>query len=262
MSIIDSHIHCGIQNVDLPFEHIEPLLLGAGIEGACLFAPVEDIYDRYDARFQDTPSWMRTRHAANHYVLDLAVRKPRIFPYLFVWNDFAVEELRESFCGIKWHRHPNEPVYHYDDPGCARILREVTDRRLPVVLEESFENTLRFAFRLAPEAVIIIPHLGMLNGSYGTLERAGLWNRNNTYADTALASKADMRHFLEHYGPERLLFGSDFPFGDPASELAKVRSLGLAEMDLESVLGGNILRLIGEVSTDPSPRIKGESLSC
>jgi predicted TIM-barrel fold metal-dependent hydrolase len=55
-----------------------------------------------------------------------------------------------------------------------------------------------------------------------------------------------MRHFLELYGPERLLFGSDFPFGDPSGELEKVRSLGLSAADLELVLSGNILRLIGE----------------
>ena len=261
MIIVDSHIHCGIQNVTLPFEHIEPLLRKAGIEGACLFAPVEDIYDRYDERFQDTASWMRIRRAANRYVLDLAVGKPHLYPYLFVWNDFAIDELREPFFGIKWHRHTNEPVYHYDDPRCARILRTITDRRLPVVLEESFENTLRFCFRLAPEAVIIIPHLGMLNGSYGALERAGIWKRNNTYADTALASKGDMRHFLEHYGPERLIFGSDFPFGDPSFELEKVRSLGLLSEDGERVLGGNILHLIREASTCSSPLIRGESLS-
>ena len=53
MKIIDSHIHCGTQNVDLPFEVISPLLREAGIGGACLFAPVEDVYDRYDPRFRD-----------------------------------------------------------------------------------------------------------------------------------------------------------------------------------------------------------------
>jgi predicted TIM-barrel fold metal-dependent hydrolase len=115
------------------------------------------------------------------------------------------------------------------------------------VLEESFENTIRFITELAPEAVIIIPHLGGLNGTYGALEQAGVWRRDNTYADTALASTSEMRHFVQHYGPERLLFGSDFPFGDPGHELRKVCSLELSEADLEQVAGGNILRLIGGI---------------
>ena len=39
--IIDSHMHCGVQNSNLPFEDIERYLDSAGIQGACLFAPVQ-----------------------------------------------------------------------------------------------------------------------------------------------------------------------------------------------------------------------------
>ncbi len=241
--IIDSHIHCGIQCSHLPFEGIAPLLDQAGITDACLFAPVEDIYDRDDFHFEDTAEWRRIRCAANHYLLDLADRGESIFPYLFVWNDFALEELQRPYRGIKWHRHTDEPEYHYDDPRCAAILAEITRRQLPVVLEESYANTLRFIRKLAPEAVIIIPHLGALNGSYRALEQTGIWKLDNVYADSALATTGEMRHFLEHYGPDKLLFGSDFPFGDPGHELRKITRLGLSPEDFNKVVCGNILGL-------------------
>jgi len=247
MPIIDSHIHCGTQHVDQPYEDIRPLLDDAGIAGACMFAPVEDVYDRYDPGFRDDDRWRRVRHAANRYVLDLARGGAPVFPYLFVWNDFAVEELRDDYRGIKWHRHPNEPVYDYDSPHCAEMIREITRRRLPIVLEESYANTCRFVEQLAPDAVVIIPHLGALNGSYAALEGAGIWRRANTYADTALADTEAMRHFVRHYGPERLLFGSDFPFGTPAHELRSVTELGLSSADFEKVAGGNVRALIDAV---------------
>jgi len=246
--IIDSHIHCGVQHANLPFEHLAPLLRQAGITDACLFAPVEDIYDRDDFHFQDNSQWQQTRRMANRYLLDLAEQGEPVFPYLFVWNDFAVDELRHPYRGIKWHRHDDEPEYQYDDPRCARILEVITRRRLPVVLEESYANTLRLVERLAPEAVIIIPHLGGLNGSYQALERAGIWRRANVYADSALASVADMRHFVERYGADKLLFGSDFPFGAPGQELRKIRQLNLSAGDFEQVVGGNILRLFAAVT--------------
>ena len=247
VKIIDSHMHCGVQNVNLPFEVISPLLEEAGITGSCLYAPVEDIYDRYNPNFQDNLEWRETRHRANRYLLDLAAGNESIFPYFFVWNDFALDELQQEYRGIKWHRHDNEPVYHYDDPRCGEIIQEITRRRLPIVLEESFTNTCRFVEKLAPDAVIIIPHLGALNGSYPALERAGIWERPNTYADTALAPINHMRHFIQSYGSERLMFGSDFPFGMPGHELRKVLSLGLSSYDLDMVLSGNLLRLINEV---------------
>jgi hypothetical protein len=247
MHIIDSHIHCGIQNVDLPFEIIAPLLRDAAITGACLFAPVEDIYDRYNPDFQDNQKWRQTRHAANRYLLDVAGRSEWIFPYLFVWNDFALEELQQSYYGIKWHRHSNEPVYYYQDPRCRQMIQEITKRRMPIVYEETFSNTCRFIEQLAPDALIIIPHLGALNGSYPALERAGIWRRANTYADTALAPVAHMRHFIQHYGAERLLFGSDFPFGAPGHELRKVEALNLSGADMDKVCGGNIMGLINGI---------------
>jgi len=101
--------------------------------------------------------------------------------------------------------------------------------------------------RLAPEAVIIIPHLGGLNGSYQSLDRAGIWRRANVYADSALASTAEIRHFLEHYGPEKLLFGSDYPFGTPGQELGKIERMKLSAVDFEKVVSGNILALINGV---------------
>ena len=245
--IIDSHIHCGVQHSDLPFAEIAPLLREAGITDCCLFAPVEDIYDRDDFHFQDNTHWQQARRAANRYLLDLAEAGEAIFPYLFVWNDFAIEELRRPYRGIKWHRHSYEPIYHYDDPRCGRMLAEISRRRLPVVLEESFDNTLRFIERLAPEAVIIIPHLGGLNGGYQALDRAGVWQRDNVYADTALASPQEMRHFLEHYGPHKLLFGSDYPFGLPAGELRKIERLDLDPADFEQVVAGTVLGLLDAV---------------
>ena len=245
--IIDSHIHCGVLHLDLPFVEIASMLREAGITECGLFAPVEDIYDRDDFHFQDNTHWQQARRAANRYLLDLAEAGEAIFPYLFVWNDFAIEELRRPYRGIKWHRHSYEPIYHYDDPRCGRLLAEITRRRLPVVLEESFDNTLRFVERLAPEAVIIIPHLGGLNGGYQALDRAGVWQRDNVYADTALASPQEKRHLLEHYGPHKLLFGSDYPFGLPAGELRKIERLDLDPADFEQVVAGTVLGLLGAV---------------
>ncbi len=79
------------------------------------------------------------------------------------------------------------------------------------------------------------------------MERAGIWQRPNTYADTALAPIGHMRHFIQTYGPDRLLFGSDFPFGMPGHELRKVLALDLSSTDLGKVLSGNLLGLINDI---------------
>jgi len=92
---------------------------------------------------------------------------------------------------------------------------------------------------------VIIPHLGMLNGGFQVIANAGLWERENVWADTALASRDEIREYIRRYGDQRLLFGSDFPFGSPSAELRKVRSLGLTPEVEAAVLGGNFIRLQG-----------------
>ena len=248
MKIIDSHMHCGIQNSDQPIELIRAYLDRAGIQGACLYPPVEDIYDRYDYHFEDNARWVACRQMANEYLLGIQLRDPDIHAYYFVWNDFRKGELQKGYRGIKWHRHDCEPVYHYDDPACEAFIAEAVRLQLPIVLEESYPNTLYFIRRIAGRTPVIIPHLGGLNGGFEALYESGVWDGETVFADTALASTREMEAFLKRYGSRKLLFGSDFPFGIPASELSKVRHLGLKDEDFENVVNRNILQLIGRAA--------------
>jgi len=245
MRVIDSHIHCGVQNVYQPLAEILPLLENAGIEEACLFAPVEDIYDRTDPDFDDDESWANCRRRAHDYLLDLGRQHPGIYPYYFVWNDFAVEDLDKSFAGIKWHHHAGEPPYRYRDPACTEMIDAICERKLPIVLEETFDRTWKFVSQVAERTEVIIPHLGMLNGGFERLLESGIWDSERVYADTALAGRWEISEFLERYGATRLIFGSDYPFGTPATQLWMLQSLGMEEADLAAVCGANIARLLG-----------------
>lgn len=242
--IIDSHMHCGIQNSNLPFETVKRYIDAGGIDGACLYAPVEDIYDRYDYNFQDNSSWVNRRQHANRYLLNIQGKNKYIFAYYFVWNDFRKDELQKGYKGIKWHRHEYEPTYNYNDPLCEEFLQEVYRLQLPIVFEESFKNTCYFINRVNGRTPVIIPHMGGLNGGFSALFKAGLWENDTVYADTALASRREMEIFLEKYGSEKLIFGSDFPFSTPESELDKVIRLKLSDGDFDNVVSKNILRLL------------------
>lgn len=242
--VIDSHIHCGIQNVYWPWETVQYRLREAGIQGAGLIPPVEDIYDRTDYYFRDTPAWQNCRRQAHNYLLSLADPEINLYPYFFVWNDFAWEELHPAYAAIKWHRHPDEPEYHYEDPRCREFLNQVTARGLPILLEEEPSHTLRLIQELAPKTTFIIPHLGALNGGFELLARAGIWELPRVYADTALASPQTIKTYVDLYGWDRLLFGSDFPFSQPQREKEKLLRLGLPQPALQAILGGNWLRLL------------------
>jgi len=243
--IIDSHLHTGVQHVSWGWEGIRPLLLEAGISGAGVIPPVEDVYDRHHRGFKDTPQWQACRRRAHQYLLALTDPEVRTFPYFFVWNDFAREDLAPEFVAVKWHRHPDEPEYHYHDPRCREFLDAVRRRRLPILLEESLENTLFFLNELAGDLTVIIPHLGALSGGYTALRQAGVFARPNIYADTAVSEPGALEDYVSRYRVSRLMFASDYPFGHPAAELAKVLSLNLPDAQMRGVLGDNFRRVCG-----------------
>ncbi len=241
MKIIDSHVHVGC-NVKTKYYSEEELwrdLQEAGAQGAVIFAFPEDIY-----RIADS---VKSRLRANEYVLNVAEKSSDLYPFYFVWNDYLIPENLDRYSGVKWHRHYDEPRYDYDDPRCREFLKNVKKLRIPVLLEEEFEQTERF-IEENPETVVIIPHMGYLNGGYDQMQ--AFYNKKNIYFDTSTASFEAIKKCLEAVGPERVIFGSDVsgtqePFYNfPKVEIKKLCKLDLKKEDLELILSGNIERII------------------
>ncbi|MGD2269482.1 MAG: amidohydrolase family protein [Desulfobacterales bacterium] len=246
--IIDAHAHCGVQDrsFDQSFEDYLFRVRGSEIDAVVMFPPVMEIYDRYAPHFKDNAEWQQRRKRANDYLLMLNHEELEVIPYFFIWNDFAVDQLTPQHRGIKWHRHAYEPVYHYDDPRCQEAVEAIRRRNMPVVLEEELRNTVRFIREIASGVRVIIPHLGNLNGGYHSISKLGVWEFPNVYADTALASSHEIMDYIVNYGHERLLFGSDFPFGDPRSELLKIQRLRIPPEIKEAIMGSNLKCLLSD----------------
>lgn len=250
---LDAHVHCGIQDQSPPqaLEDYLACLRGTPIPitAAVMFPPVLEVYDRFDPHFRDSPTWRKRRKRANAYLLGLRDRAFTVIPYLFIWNDFDLEQLRPEIQGIKWHRHPGEPEYNYGHAGCRLALEAIRARNLPVVLEEELDNTIRFIRDLAPGVRVVIPHLGGLNGGYQAIKQAGLFALPNVYTDTALADSREIMDYCHAFGRERIFFGSDFPFGHPVQELQKILDLPLDQETKHRLIIVNAQRMLSQNKT-------------
>ncbi len=244
--IIDSHAHCGIRDSSFAqaFEDYYACVKNSLIKTVVMFAPVMEIYDRHDRFFQDSRHWRQKREQANRYICTIGTNELAVIPYFFIWNDFAVSQITPDFKGIKWHRHASEPEYDYDSSLCCSAIADIRQRNMPVVLEEELHHTIRFITERARGIRVIIPHMGGLNGGYEAIKSAGLWQLPTVFADTALASSYEISDYISRYGHNRLLFGSDFPFGDPMGELEKVKRLHLEPDIFRAVTHDNITRLL------------------
>lgn len=227
------------------YEDIAIELDDAGVDAAVCFSPVMEIYDRYNREFRDDEYWQKRRSHSRKYLCSLKNARHRIYPFYFVWNDFDTSEL-SNYCGIKWHRHASEPPYHYDDPKCVSMLEAIREHGFVILLEETYENTLRLVDGIGKGIPFIIPHLGYLNGGIRRLLDEDFWKRKNTYADMSAdcASVDELKEFISRYGPHRLLYGSDYPFSTPLVCKRRIWELNLPPADEELIFHGNILSLL------------------
>lgn len=183
----------------------------------------------------------------------------RIVPFGAMHPDFpdpTKEIARMHALGLKGFKmHPEHQSFAPDEPRMRAIYEAATQYRMIVLFHagadaisptvsgtpQSFAAVLdRFPYLIA-----ILAHLG------GFREWAGVAQHlagRNVWLDTAYTPgnlpDDEFVALVRAHGTDRVLFGSDGPWADPASEIAHIRSLPFSAEELEGILGGNASRLL------------------
>lgn len=239
--VVDNHVHIGIDRDGhaLSADDLVADLDAAGIAAAVAFPP-------------DEPGAGGDFRHSNARVLDAAAAHPeRIIPFCradpAVGAERAIAEAAAAGArGLKLH--PVAQRFAPESPACAAAVQQATDLGWPVLFHAGFgARALGAAFagllEQVPHARIILAHGG--RGDHrALLALAG--DHPGVVFDTSIAALPD----LVRIPPERLLFGSDRPYGDHAQALHLVgtaaRVAGWDDAALRAVLGGNIIGMLGD----------------
>ena len=236
MEVIDSHTHWG-PSVTMGTEVTTKELLRqaeqSGVSRIVIFP---------------FPSAALADEEINQRLLDETNRIKKFIPYYYIPETMKPIPDGKGFYGGKWHwmRGIQDASSNYqalEDPKLVEFIEASERIDLPIVFEEELAFTEAFVEK-TKNLKIIIPHLGMLGGNpvdfLDTFKA-----RENVHFDTALADPATIMNFIEKIGHERILFGSDIPFGAMKWELEKVLSLPIVDDKKEWILSKNLLRLTG-----------------
>jgi predicted TIM-barrel fold metal-dependent hydrolase len=183
----------------------------------------------------------------NDKVLELGKKNRRFIPYYYIPEDLRPIPVEKNFCGGKWHwvrgiQDCSSNYHVLDDPHLHSFIEVSEAINLPIVFEEELAFTEAFV-KTTKDLKIIIPHLGMLGGDPLDFLQT-FKKKENVFFDTALASTDMIMRFVEKIGKERILFGSDIPFGTMKRELEKILSLPIGDGGKEWILCDNLKRLI------------------
>jgi predicted TIM-barrel fold metal-dependent hydrolase len=107
---------------------------------------------------------------------------------------------------------------------------------------------IRDIARNFPRLDVVAAHLGGYHAFDEALEAV---NGLDVHLDTswppgiAALDPGRVRAAIASHGPERVVFATDWPMADPATEIASIRALGFSDEDTDAILGGNFARLLG-----------------
>ena len=134
--------------------------------------------------------------------------------------------------------HTNEPVGH-PYPG-----------KSPNTLFQIYSLVKRFAGNR-----IILAHWGGGPFFFGLLKKEMKNALTNVYFDTAaspfLYDPEIYRPAIQLVGPDKILFGSDFPLIKPARYLKEMKEAGLSKVEMKKICGKNAANLLkGKISVN------------
>lgn len=221
MGMIDFHVH---YNEDYPL-----------IDKACIFPFTDEIYEGDNPYFEDTAIWQKKRQENNEK--NLGIENTTAF--LFLWTDFNISNI-EKYGGIKLHRHWNEPMYDWESKKGKIALEAIRDLNLPVILDDVPDRIVRFIKEHALGINIVIPHLT----NYPRIKRARVFHLDNVYVDTSLTWVDYIMDYVKSFGADRMIFGSDWPFGSVKDQIRRIQILPISSAKKDKILNENALKVV------------------
>lgn len=209
----------------------------------------------------------RTVQRTNEFVGQ--VDRSRFIPFGTVHPDLSVEENLAALhdngvVGVKLH--PLFQEVAFADARTREVLAALAENDIPVISHVGsggdHEQNERGAPRDLHAMMAQIPGLRLIAAHYGgyqVLDEAEQWTvGSDVHLETSWPPSMGtlpvdrVTSIIRRHGADRVVFGSDWPMTDPATEIAAIKALGLTADEERGILGGNLARLL-RIGPDVSP---------
>ena len=272
--IIDGHAHvyaeksaAKIVSSFTELHHMEPTSsVGKGTVQD-LLSRMEECRTEYTvlANFAPVKSVDRT----NEWTLSIAQEHPQLIPLVSVYPGLPVESVEEWFekgaKGIKMHNG----IQDFDpaDPGLTEIYRFCENNRIPITFhcgetsrvhlnEYTDISRIMPVLKQYPGIPFVMTHLAA--GDPDTFFKVAEECPNAVFYtsitmtgekciyrihDNFWESDENVVYAFRMISCHRVAFGSDYPFGNPLSDIRRIQNLKLTEAEKSMILGGNSYRL-------------------
>lgn len=212
MDIIDAHVHLGLNSFCTNNEKCLPYdlenqydiyiqeMTRAGISKAVVI-PIPDLY--YDIE------------KSNQYLVEAKDEYDNLYPICRIDNKLS-QNINTQFCGAKLHK-----VYDKVKRSNLEAYLHLLDYyHKPLILHAEYKNKplqIKKLLEIAPNLNIVLAHMGRghIYTSEMVIDNANALKKyDNVYFETSTVGNAStIEDVANIIGSERIMFGSDYPFG-------------------------------------------------
>jgi hypothetical protein len=174
----------------------------------------------------------------------------RVNPHL---QDNALSSIKkgakQGFRGIKFH--PRNEAFAINSEELAFPIAELAVKLgMPILIHTGEPDTYGYAQPTLvgdladsfPDLTLVVGHMG--KRLYEDAICVARWF-DNIILETSFRSHRDIARAVRRVGADRVVYGSDTPFGIPEVEMLKVLVADIPAEEKRMVLGNNMARILG-----------------
>ena len=214
MKIIDAHVHLGLPDFCTVSETDFKYNL------CCTYDEVVSLMDAHNVDrviALPIPHYQFDSQKTNNYVLEAYNHYPdRFIPFCRIDEELDTNLNRRGFRGVKLHLVYEE----FDVKKNKHYLQIIEDANVPLIVHAKFKSKVKQIeeiLKYAPNLTIILAHMGrghLYTGEQVVENAIGLKKYSNVYVDTSTVGDIQaIVNCVEILGIDRVVYGSDFPFG-------------------------------------------------
>jgi uncharacterized protein len=192
----------------------------------------------------------------------LQVRSEHIIPFASVHPDapdVAGEVQRAAAAGLRGIKlHPLYQSFNVDDPRVFPLYDAIQESGLPLLIHAGYDIAFDEEDQAAPRRFVPVianfPRLKMVMAHFGGWRLVGEFLETlvgkDVYIDTSFAAgyctDAQVREMLARHDTQRIVFGSDAPWGGMRKQIGFVENLPTTDAVKERIFYGNAAVLLGD----------------
>ena len=187
---------------------------------------------------------------------DRFIKFASLHPFYEKWS-YELDRIKDNAQGIKFQ--PEFQMFYIDDERVFPVYEKIQKLQIPILFHCGYELSLTGLIQAGPKQMLNVkkyfPEIKFIAAHMGGFRMWDKLEKENViigddyfYIDTSSSivfmEKEQIYRFLNKHNKDRILFGTDFPVGNPKENIKLIKSLDIGKNFFEKIMHVNAEHLL------------------